>query len=138
MATTVKKRVVLRFPRTLVNQPIMCQLAREFDIDFNILKASVTPNEEGVLVMELSGEENDYERGNEYLMQTGVEIQPLSKEIVRDEERCIHCGACVVLCTGGALSVERPGMKVDFDHNKCIVCEICVRSCPSRAMEIRF
>ncbi|MCP4607103.1 MAG: 4Fe-4S dicluster domain-containing protein, partial [Planctomycetes bacterium] len=77
-------------------------------------------------------------KGNEYLAQTGVAIQPLSKDVVRDEEKCVHCGSCVVLCTGGALSVERPSMKVDFDHTKCIACEICVRSCPSRAMEIRF
>ena len=46
MTTLVKNRVVLRFPRTLVNQSIMCRLAREFSLDFNILKASVTPNEE--------------------------------------------------------------------------------------------
>ncbi len=46
MTTLVKNRVVLRFPRTLVNKPIMCRLAREFSIDFNTLKVSVTPNEE--------------------------------------------------------------------------------------------
>lgn len=135
---TVSKRMVLHFPRQLVDQPIMCRLARDYNIDFNILKASVTPNEEGVLVVELSGEESNYDKVNKYLAQTGVAIQPLSKDVVRDEEKCIHCGSCVVLCTGGALSVERPSMKVDFDHTKCIACEICVRSCPSRAMEIRF
>jgi len=122
----------------LVDQPILCRLARDYDIDFNILKASVTPNEEGVLVVELSGEESNYDKGNMYLAQTGVAIQPLSKDVVRDEEKCVHCGSCVALCTGGALSVQRPSMKVDFDHTKCIACEVCVRSCPSRAMEIRF
>lgn len=134
----ITKRVVLHFPRKLVDQPIMCRLARDYSIDFNILKAAVTPNEEGVLVVELSGEESNFDKGNEYLAQTGVAIQPLSKDVVRDEEKCIHCGSCVVLCTGGALSVERPTMKVNFDHTKCIACEICVRSCPSRAMEILF
>lgn len=134
----VTKRVVLRFPRKLVDQPIMCCLARKYDLDFNILKASVTPNEEGILIVELSGENKDYERGEHYLSQTGVEIQPLSKDVIRNEDKCIHCGSCVVLCAGGALNVDRTDMKTVFDHTKCIVCEICVRACPFKAMEICF
>lgn len=134
----VKKRVVLHFPSTLVDQPIMCQLAKEFNIDFNILKAAVTPKEEGLLVVELSGVETDYDNGMAYLAQTGVRIQPLSKDVVRDDQKCIHCGACVVLCPSDALVVDRTTMEVRFDDGQCIACEICVRSCPTRAMEIHF
>ena len=46
----VARRVVLHFPRSLVDQPIIYKLVRDFDLQFNILKASVTPNEEGLLV----------------------------------------------------------------------------------------
>ncbi len=134
----VRKRVVLHFPRSLVDQPIMCRLAREFDIDFNILKASVTPKEEGLLVVELSGKSKDYERGMKFLAEAGVGIQPLSQDIIRNEARCTHCGACVVLCPAKALTVHPTTRRVDFDDKKCIACGICVTSCPPRAMEIRF
>ncbi|MFO8011318.1 MAG: NIL domain-containing protein [Dehalococcoidia bacterium] len=134
----VKRRVVLHFPRSLVDQPILCGLAREYKIDFNILKASVTPREEGLLVVELSGRAKDYERGTAYLAEAGVGIQPLSQDVIRNEERCTHCGACVVLCPAGALSVDSRTRRIDFDHNKCIACGICMNACPPRAMEIRF
>jgi len=135
---TVSKRLVLHFPHTLVDQPIMCRLAKEFNIDFNILKASVTPNEEGLLVVELSGEANDYEKGKDYLARSGVEIKPLSQDVIRDEHKCTHCGACIVLCPSNALSVDRSTMTVDFEDSKCIACGICVPACPARAMSIHF
>lgn len=135
---TVKTKVVLRFPPSLVDHPILCKLAREYNIDFNILKASVTPKEEGVLVVELSGKKKDYDSGTQYLTGTGVEIQPLSQDVIRNDERCTHCGSCVVLCPSFALTVVKTTRKIEFDHNKCIACGICVDSCPPRAMEIRF
>ena len=51
MATS--RRLVLRFPRRLVDRPLVSHLVRDFGLDFNILKASVTPGEEGLLVMEI-------------------------------------------------------------------------------------
>lgn len=134
----VSTRLVLHFPRSLVDQPIMCRLARQFNIDFNILKASVTPNEEGLLVVELSGISSDYEQGLNYLTTTGVQVQPLSQDIVRNERRCMHCGACVALCPSRALSVEPVTRLVNFDNSKCMACGICVLSCPSRAMKLTF
>ncbi len=116
----------------------MCRLVREFNLDFNILKASVTPKEEGLLVVELSGAKTDYEQAMKYLKDTGVEVQPLSQDVVRNETRCIHCGACVVLCPTNALAVEPVTRTVNFKHTKCIACGICVPACPLRAMEIRF
>ncbi|MFP3974680.1 MAG: NIL domain-containing protein [Chloroflexota bacterium] len=134
----ITRRVVIRFPPSLVEQPVMCRLAREYNLDFNILKASVTPREEGVLVVELNGDDPDYENGMDYLNNIGVEVQPLSQDVVRNEERCTHCGACVALCPTGALSVESGTMRINFDNDKCVACGICVPACPARAMEIRF
>jgi len=31
---------------------------KQYNLDFNILKAQITPNEEGLLVVELKGEDN--------------------------------------------------------------------------------
>jgi ABC-type methionine transport system ATPase subunit len=51
----ISKRIVLHFPRRMVDRPIVSKLVKDFNLDFNILKASVTPDEEGLLVMELTG-----------------------------------------------------------------------------------
>jgi len=134
----ISRRIVLHFPRSLVEQPIVCRLARDFNLEFNILKASVTPNEEGLLVLELSGGQKDYDKGIQYLNETGVEIQSLSQNVIRNEERCTHCGACVTICPAGAFIIEPSTRLVDFSDTKCIVCGLCIKACPLRAMEVRF
>jgi ferredoxin len=134
----ISHRIVLRFPRSLVDQPIVCRLAKDYNLEFNILKASVTPKEEGLLVLELNGERQDYEKGMRYLAEMGVEIQPLSQDVIRNETRCTHCGACVVICPTGALALDPVTRRVNFYDDKCIACELCVLACPPRAMEVRF
>ena len=132
------RRVVLHFPRTLVDQPIVYRLVKTYDLSFNILKAHVTPQEEGLLVMALSGDEKALESGLKYLEDLGLRVQPLELDVVRDEQKCTHCGACIVICPAGALTMDRCTWMVGFDSDKCIACELCVPRCPPRAMAVRF
>jgi ferredoxin len=134
----VSRRLVLHFPQRLLDKAIVSHLVKDFNLDFNILKASVTPGEEGLLVMELVGERGDYDKGVKYLTDAGVKIQPLSQDVVRNDLRCTHCGACITLCPTGAFTLEKGTRKVKFDHAKCVVCELCIKACPPRAMELRF
>jgi len=134
----ISKRIVLHFPQKLVDKPIICKLVKDYNLEFNILKAYVTLKEEGLLVLELSGEDKDYKQGITYLEKSGVKVQPLSQDVIRDEKRCTDCGVCVPICPTGALAVEPLTRKVSFYDNKCIACELCIKVCPVRAMEVHF
>jgi len=134
----VRHKIVLHFPHEQVDKPIVSGLVRDFGLDFNILKASITPREEGLLVLEVTGEEAAYERGMEYLRSCGVSIQPLSQDIRRNDERCTHCGACLAVCPTDALSLDRGTWEVRFSEEECVACELCVKVCPPRAMEIHY
>ena len=134
----ISKRIVLHFPNRLVDQPIVYKLVKDYNLEFNILKAYVTQQEEGLMVLELSGEEADFNRGIEYLNSCGVRIQPLSQDVIRNEVKCTDCGVCVPICPTGALAIDPITRKVYFYDNKCIACELCVKVCPTRAMEVRF
>jgi ferredoxin len=129
--------LLLRFPRTEVEKPIVCFLASEFNLTFNILKATILPRKEGVMVMELSGSRKDYNRGVRYLKDQGVLVHAADQEIKRNAEVCTHCGACTAVCPTGALSIKRPEMSVEFKQKRCSVCGLCVPACPPRAMEVR-
>ncbi|MBM3149307.1 MAG: 4Fe-4S dicluster domain-containing protein [Chloroflexi bacterium] len=135
---TESRKIVLHFPKKLVDKPIVSRLVKDYGLDFNILKASVTPGEEGLLVMELIGDQRSYDKGLKYLTDVGVKIQSLSQDVVRNEARCTHCGACVTICPSDAFEVEPGTRKVLFDNSKCVVCELCVKACPPRAMELYF
>jgi ferredoxin len=132
------RKIVLHFPPRVVNRPIISTLVKRYDLEVNILKASISPREEGLLVVELSGTDEALNEGLGNLASMGVTIQPLSQDIVRNEERCTHCGACVTVCPTGALAMMPGSMKVAFDSNKCVACEACIPACPVRAMEAHF
>jgi ferredoxin len=134
----IARRVVLKFPHQLVDQPIICRLVKEYNLEFNILKAYVTPQEEGLLVLELKGDQADYNKGMKYLTRMGVKVQLLSKDIVWNTTRCTHCGACIVICPTQALTLEPESRRVRFYSEKCIACELCIPTCPPRAMEVHF
>ena len=134
----ISKRIVLHFPHRLVDQPIVYKLVKNYELQFNILKAYVTPQEEGLMVLELTGEKDNFDKGIEYLQSCVVIIQPLSQDVIRNEAKCTDCGVCVPICPTGALVVDQHSRKVYFYDNKCIACELCVKACPTRAMEVHF
>jgi ferredoxin len=133
------KKLVLKFPKEVTDQPIVYKLIKDYDLVFNILKAQVSPEKEGLLVMELSGSEAAIEKGTKYLKENKVKIQPLERDINRDESVCTHCTACVVHCPTQALYIkDRDTMEVGFDKSKCILCEACIPICPVNAMKIDY
>ncbi len=134
----VTKRIVLHFPGRLVERPIISRLVKDYDLEFNILRASITPEQEGLMVLELKGNQGEYDKGVEFLLKAGVKIQSLSQDVTRNEERCTHCGACVTVCPPGAFRVDAKTRMVIFDNKKCIACGLCIPACPPHAMEVHF
>jgi L-aspartate semialdehyde sulfurtransferase ferredoxin len=132
------KKIVLKFPHKLVDQPIVYRMVKDFNLEFNILKASITPKEEGLMVLEIKGDEADLDKSLKYAKSLGVTVEPLSKDIKRNESKCTHCGACVPICPTDALVTDPLTRKVLFYDTKCIACELCIKACPPRAMELHF
>jgi ferredoxin len=132
------KMLSLRFPEKIVNEPVVVNLVKKFDLSFNILKATIYPRKEALVVMELTGHRNNFQKGVRYLKGLGIKVENIGQDIRRDEEKCFQCGVCTAVCPTGALSVKRPEMEVIFDKDKCSACELCVVTCPALAMEARF
>jgi len=134
----VSKRIVLHFPRRMGDRPIIYRLIKDYDLEFNILKALITPEDEGLMVLALSGEQENYDKGVKYLTENGVRIQALSQDVTRNEERCTHCGACITICPTDAFELDPLTRLISFDHEKCVACGVCIKACPPRAMEVHF
>lgn len=132
------KKIVIRYTPEVVQEPVIYLLTKKHNLVFNILKARIFPRREGVIVLELSGEKDDFDRGIHFLKEMGLKVESLSKSVSQNFDRCVHCGACTGFCPTGALAFEKPSLKVLFDPEKCNGCELCVSACPVRAMEINL
>lgn len=134
----LRKKVVLNFPPHLIDHPITYRLVKDYDVMVNILRARITPNEWGRMVVELSGNGGQLEEGLNFLAEMGVGVEPLAKEVRWLEERCVQCTACIAPCPTHALELDRSNMTVSFDQELCIACELCLNSCAYRAIEMSF
>ncbi len=134
----MKKRIILRFKRSEIDRPVVYRLVKDFNLIFNILRANISPRAESIMVLEIEGAEEDFQRGMAYLAEVNVDTEPIEQDINRDEARCVHCGVCTSVCAPGALHIERPTMRVQFDYERCVACELCVKVCPVKAMNVFF
>ncbi len=126
--------VLLVFHQEVMYKPLIYKLVREFDLVFNILEAKILPRREGRLILELNGSKEDVLRGIEYLEKEGVTVTRIADQIHRDEEACVHCGACTAVCRTGALVTDPETMEVLFIPDKCVACGQCETACPMNAL----
>ena len=79
-----RKIVYLTFPPDVVSRPVVSNLTRRFDLGFNILKADITPRQEGNMTLEITGLEENFRKGLDYLKQCHVQVSPVAQKIFRD------------------------------------------------------
>ncbi len=130
------KIYVLNFPKETSDKPLISGLVRQYDIEFNILKATILQGCEGRMVLEISGHKKNVTAALDSLKSFGVKAETISTIIRRDEEQCFHCGACTGVCPAKAIYLQRPEMTVVFDPGRCTGCGLCVAVCPVNAMGV--
>lgn len=124
----------LRFPENISTKPIVCNLTRKFDLDFNISKAQISSNREGYLILELLCSKEQANQAKKYLEEQGIHVSDLAQSIIRDEKICIECGACTAICPTAALFMDK-NRHLAFDADKCVVCTRCIKLCPVNAIK---
>jgi ferredoxin len=126
--------ILLIFRKEIMYKPIIYRIAKDFDIVFNVLEAKIFPKQEGRIILGLTGSDAQIEETLNYFKTEGVEVQILADMIKRDEQKCVHCGACTAVCRVDALYINRETMEVIFDAEKCVACGLCRLACPVNAM----
>ena len=75
-------RVRLTFPPSLIQQPIIYRLVKDFDIVINIRRADVK-EDYGWVALELEArDESALEKGVAWLKAIGVQIDPIERDVV--------------------------------------------------------
>ena len=129
------ENVLLIFKSSIMYKPVIYRLARDFDLVFNILEAKILPRREGRILLELRGEPDLIDKGLDFLRENSVGVEHLTDKVWREDDLCVHCGACTGLCPTNALSTTPVSMEVTFDVRKCVACGMCGLACPFGAMK---
>jgi len=76
-----RRRLKLIFGPTLVREPVIYQLGRNFEVVTNIRRADVT-KDHGWVLLEVSGEPDVIDQGVEFLESRGVKVEPAEGDVV--------------------------------------------------------
>lgn len=76
-----KRRARFTFPKDLITQPVIFNLGRNFQVVTNIRRADVR-EDMGWVILELEGEEEEIERGLDWVTSMGVRVDPISGDVV--------------------------------------------------------
>lgn len=122
----------LKFSPKMVNQAVITNLIKNFDVSFNILRADINPKG-GKMLIEIVGSEA--QKGIEYIEKAGIDVSPVKKVVKKDNDLCIDCGACLSLCPVKAIYVEKD-WTVEVNDKECVGCKLCTFSCPTKAIKV--
>jgi ferredoxin len=139
MTETVTRKLMFFFPKCECEKPIIYHLVKDYDLVVNVFRAKVTPEEEGYLVLDVTGIEADIDRGIEFVKTFNVTVNSTGKGVTWDKECCVHCGQCIPHCPTGALHIaDKATREVTYDEADCIECLACIRVCPFGACSSAF
>jgi len=137
--TATKKKLMLFFPRWESEKPIIYQLVKDHNLVVNVYRAKITPEAEGYLVLDVAGSDEDIQRGIDFVKTFDVIVSDTGKGVIRDSDRCTHCGHCVTHCPTGALFIaDTATREVGYNEEDCIECLACIRVCPYNACASTF
>lgn len=135
----IKKRVLFYFPKEMVEKPVVYHLVKDFDLVVNIFRAKITPEDEGFLLLDITGPEQRIQDGLQFVREAKVGVDESEIGLRWDRDKCTSCGNCLTHCPTAALSIkDRATMEVGFDPSLCVECLSCVAICPFGACSSIF
>jgi L-aspartate semialdehyde sulfurtransferase ferredoxin len=133
------RKFLLNFNKQLAEKPIVYHLVKEYDLVINIFRAKITADEEGFMVLEISGSEKNIAQGLDFIRTNGVTVNEAEKGLRWDQQICTHCGNCLPHCPVDALYILNSATReIGFDSDKCVECLNCIPNCPYGALTSVF
>ncbi|MDY5678922.1 MAG: 4Fe-4S binding protein [Candidatus Methanomethylophilaceae archaeon] len=121
-----------------VLESVTYTLVSEYDLKPNILRADITGDGSGFMLLSVIGDCDDVILGMNYLREIGFKVKELKGHISHDYERCWSCGACVSVCPTRSIYHEEETMLVKVNTKKCIACGSCLNACSVKAIQLEL
>ncbi len=135
----ITQKLLLHFPQSATEKPIVYHLVKDYNLIINIFRARVTPEEDGFLVLDVTGNEEDIRQGMAFVKSFNIQVNEANKGVRWDSSKCVQCGNCIPHCPTEALYIsDKKSRKIDFNSSLCVECLSCIENCPFGACSSIF
>jgi NAD-dependent dihydropyrimidine dehydrogenase PreA subunit len=125
-------KLLCRFSPDIIRQPILADAILETGIKIDIERARVDGSSGEIVI-------NVPDKGCrsvvDFLRDRHVDVTKLGEAIVKDEDDCLHCGACVSVCPVGAHTYQHD-WSIRLDTAACVQCGSCITACPASVLKL--
>ena len=125
-------KFILHATMEITPKPLLAEVILETGTLLNIDRADVKPSG-GEVVIDVHPD--GYDTVTAAFKKRGATITPLEQPVIKDEDECVNCGACISVCPTGVISFK-DDWTVQMEVDKCVQCGACVTMCPHAALKI--
>jgi ferredoxin len=125
-------KITLHVTSDITPKPLIAEVILETRALLNIDRADVKPKG-GEVVIDVPPD--IYDQVAAAFKKRGATITALEVPVIKDDDECVNCGACISVCPTGVISF-REDWSVQMDLDKCVQCGACVTMCPHDALTV--
>ncbi|NLB00871.1 MAG: 4Fe-4S binding protein [Methanomicrobiales archaeon] len=111
-------------------EPVIARVVKETGVLINVEKANIDSMAGEVLI---DVPDADAALVRRHLEEMGVAVRVMENAIIRDEDECVDCGACISVCPQEVFSFDAE-WRLCVDSKRCVLCGKCIRACPHSAL----
>lgn len=132
----MEKKFKITYNEANVQGSVAYVLVKEFDLTPNVLKAEISGDGSGIMIVSVVGDEDVIDKGMKRVEEIGYIVCPVENHIHKDEEKCWSCGACISVCPTKSIITDSDTYEVKVNYSSCIACGSCVNACSVKALRL--
>ncbi len=125
-------KFILHATMEITPKPLIAEVVLETGTLLNIDRADVKPSG-GEVVIDVH--QDGYDKVTAAFKKHGATITPLEQPVIKYEDECVNCGACISVCPTGVISFKED-WTVQMEVDRCVQCGACVTMCPHAALKL--
>jgi NAD-dependent dihydropyrimidine dehydrogenase PreA subunit len=125
-------KLLVQFSRKGGQEPVIARTVRDTGVLINVERAHIDSMAGEVLI---DVPDTDAPLVCRHLEETGATVKALEQSVIRDENECVDCGACISVCPQDVFSFDTE-WRLAMEADRCVLCGKCVEACPHQALSL--
>lgn len=125
-------KLLVTFSRKGGHEPVIARTVKETGVLINVERAHIDSHAGEVLI---DVPDESAEQVCRSMREAGANVKVLEDAVIRDQNECIDCGACISVCPQDVFSFDED-WHLQLRGERCVLCGKCVIACPHNALSI--